>query len=179
MRPLPSVVGLLPSLKVSNQEVQGSNHARGLYLLCHVSRHATWQPDPLTRPLTGGQPPLTGGSGGDFGDGAETVIMPCGTTQVVTCGTTNDWVRGRRLGYEVAGLGTRWQVRMASRKARWLARDTQTNKEASRMTSGGCWLVDPAVKGWHTRNTTPSQSLAIMRWLVAPKKTKIPLVLGL
>ncbi|GJZ91618.1 hypothetical protein Tco_0663545 [Tanacetum coccineum] len=89
---------------------------------------------------------MTGGSGGGSGDGAEIVIMPRGTTQVVTCGTTNDWVRGCRLGYEVAGLGMRWQVRMVARKARWLARDTRTNKEASGMTRGGCWLVDPAVK---------------------------------
>ncbi|GJZ96802.1 hypothetical protein Tco_0669136, partial [Tanacetum coccineum] len=42
------------------------------------------------------------------------------------------------------GLGTRWQVRMAARKASWLARDTRTNKEASEMTRGGCWLVDAA-----------------------------------
>ncbi|GKE59546.1 hypothetical protein Tco_1498731 [Tanacetum coccineum] len=104
--------------------------------------------------------------------------MPRSTTQVVTRGTTNDWVRGCRLGYEVASLGMRWQVQMAARKARWLALDTRTNKEASGMTRGGCWLVDPAVKGWHTRNATPSQSLTIMRRLVTPKRPKYPRFLG-
>ncbi|GKF84659.1 hypothetical protein Tco_0249557 [Tanacetum coccineum] len=49
--------------------------------------------------------------------------------------------------YVAMGLGTRWQVRMAARKASWLARDTRTNKEASEMTRGGCWLVDADVKG--------------------------------
>ncbi|GJW29429.1 hypothetical protein Tco_0046304 [Tanacetum coccineum] len=109
--------------------------------------HATWQPDPLlTRSLTGGQPPLTGGqlpltggpavvnsgvppltvvdrrrwpplTGGGSGNGDGTVIVPCGTTQVMTRGylmiEIQVWrwqLRGCRLsGGSVLGTRFRWQ----------------------------------------------------------------------
>ncbi|GJW95604.1 hypothetical protein Tco_0175276 [Tanacetum coccineum] len=98
--------------------------------------------------------------------------MPRGTTQVVICGTTNDWVQGCRPGYEVAGLdgGSKGSVvglgHPNQQRSIW--------NDTWRLLVGGSNYKRLA---YDERN--PKPIIGNNEAVGGAKKTKIPLVLGL